>query len=270
MELRQSQRLSYFRLKMNLFLHGVEDFQIVNGDTLLAPAFTDKGKLRQFDIVLANPPYSISQWNRSAFESDQYGRNFLGVPNQNRADFAFIQHILASLRPGNGRCAILLPHGVLNRKEEQTMREGLIRKDLLECVIGVGKNLFYNSPMEACIMICRTEKPYKRKGRVLFIDGRKYVTREGTESFLTRQQIHNLAKMYIDFKNISNVAYVANAFEIAENDYSLAISRYVVHEYNVIETISYGELISNWTKCLQPMHESIDRIVDALGDEKNE
>ena len=144
--------------RMNLFLHGVEDFRIVNGDTLVSPAFIEKGKLQQFDIAVANPPYSISQWDRTAFENDKYGRNFLGVPNQNRADFAFIQHILSSLKPVSGRCAILLPHGVLNRQEEQTMREGLIKRDMLECVIGVGKNLFYNSPMEACIMICRTQK----------------------------------------------------------------------------------------------------------------
>ena len=150
--------------RMNLFLHGVEDFRIVNGDTLVSPAFIEKGKLQQFDIAVANPPYSISQWDRTAFENDKYGRNFLGVPNQNRADFAFIQHILSSLKPVSGRCAILLPHGVLNRQEEQTMREGLIKRDMLECVIGVGKNLFYNSPMEACIMIETIPNPQQSWG----------------------------------------------------------------------------------------------------------
>lgn len=108
--------------RMNLFLHGVEDFRIVNGDTLVSPAFIEKGKLQQFDIAVANPPYSINQWDRTAFENDKYGRNFLGVPNQNRADFAFIQHILSSLKLVSGRCAILLPHGVLNRQEEQIGR----------------------------------------------------------------------------------------------------------------------------------------------------
>lgn len=121
--------------KMNLFLHGVKDFSIVNGDTLASPAFIENGKLQQFDLCLANPPYSISQWDRAAFESDKYGRNFLGVPPQGRADYAFLQHIIASLKEDTGRCAILFPHGVLFRNEESTMREKLVRSDRVECVI---------------------------------------------------------------------------------------------------------------------------------------
>lgn len=256
--------------RMNLFLHGVEDFQIVNGDTLVAPAFIEKGKLQQFDIVVANPPYSISQWDRTAFESDKYGRNFLGVPNQNRADFAFIQHILASLKPVSGRCAILLPHGVLNRQEEQIMREGLIKRDLLECVIGVGKNLFYNSPMEACIMICRTQKAHSRKGRVLFIDGRKYVTREGTESFLTLDQIRSLARMYFDFENVPDVGYVANASEIEGNDYSLAINRYVTHDQVDQELVPSEDLLSEWLGGLGAVRMAVQDVIDALGGVQNE
>lgn len=256
--------------RMNLFLHGIKDFQIVNGDTLMAPAFTERGKLQQFDVAVANPPYSISQWNRTAFENDKYGRNFLGVPNQNRADFAFIQHILASLKPIVGRCAILLPHGVLNRKEEQTMREGLIKKDLLDCVIGVGKNLFYNSPMEACIMICCTEKSHARKGRVLFIDGRKFVTREGTDSFLTMDQIHTLAKMYFDFVAVPDVTYVANASEIAGNDYSLSINRYVNHSQGEQEMPPCEDLLSSWIEGLKPMHVAIREVINAIGGVQDE
>ena len=103
---------------MNLFLHGVEDFNIVNADTLKNPAFIKGDKLQQFDLILANPPYSINQWDRDAFETDKYGRNFLGVPPQGRADYAFLQHIIKSLDPETGRCAILFPHGVLFRNEE--------------------------------------------------------------------------------------------------------------------------------------------------------
>ena len=101
--------------RMNLFLHGIEDFHIVNDDTLASPAFIERGRLQQFDVCVANPPYSINQWNRKAFEADKYGRNFLGVPPQGRADYAFLQHILKSLKPETGRCAILFPHGVLFR-----------------------------------------------------------------------------------------------------------------------------------------------------------
>lgn len=107
--------------RMNLFLHGIEDFQIVNGDTLAAPAFIERGKLKTFDLVLANPPYSIKEWSRDAFSADKYGRNFLGVPPQGRADYAFLQHIIKSLDEKTGRCAILFPHGVLFRNEESVL-----------------------------------------------------------------------------------------------------------------------------------------------------
>ncbi len=163
---------------MNLVLHGVEDFEIVAGSTLSNPAFIERDRLRTFDVVLANPPYSIKKWNREAWRSDPWGRNFLGTPPQGRADYAFFQHILKSLDPKTGRCAILFPHGVLFRNEEADMRRKLIEMDLLECVLGLGPNLFYNSPMEACVVICRTRKLTDRKGKVLFIDAVHEVARE--------------------------------------------------------------------------------------------
>ncbi|MFN7840797.1 MAG: N-6 DNA methylase, partial [Pirellula sp.] len=135
--------------RMNCFLHGVEDFQIIRGDTLAEPKFVAGDRLQQFDVCLANPPYSIKQWDRDAFGSDPWGRNIYGTPPQGIADFAFFQHIVCSLKPKSGRCAILFPHGVLFRDAEQEMRRKLIETDLIECVIGLGPNLFYNSPMEA-------------------------------------------------------------------------------------------------------------------------
>ena len=144
---------------MNLVLHGVEDFEIVAGNTLSNPAFIERDRLRTFDVVLANPPYSIKKWNREAWQNDPWGRNFLGTPPQGRADYAFFQHILKSLDPKTGRCAILFPHGVLFRNEEAEMRRKLVESDLVECVLGLGPNLFYNSPMEACVVVCRTRKP---------------------------------------------------------------------------------------------------------------
>ena len=135
--------------RMNLVLHGVEDFQIVTGNTLSNPAFVERDRLRTFDVVLANPPYSIKNWNREAWQSDPWGRNFLGTPPQGRADYAFFQHILKSLDPASGRCAILFPHGVLFRNEEAEMRRRLVESDLLECVLGLGPT-------------CSTTHPWKR------------------------------------------------------------------------------------------------------------
>ncbi|MCC7566181.1 MAG: SAM-dependent methyltransferase [Methanomicrobiaceae archaeon] len=136
--------------RMNCLLHGIEDFQIVRGDTRSAPKFVEGDRLQRFDVVLANPPYSIKQWDRAAFAADPWGRHVFGTPPQGRADYAFWQHILASMDPETGRCAILFPHGVLFRQEEAEMRRKLIEADLIECVLGLGPNLFYNSPMEAC------------------------------------------------------------------------------------------------------------------------
>ncbi len=213
--------------RMNLFLHGIEDFKITNGDTLAAPAFIERGKLQQFDVVVANPPYSINQWNRDAFTADRYGRNFLGVPPQGRADYAFFQHILISMKQNTGRCAILFPHGVLFRNEERDMREKLVRSDLLECVIGLGPNLFYNSPMEACIVICRSKKPEKHKGQILFINAVNEVTRKNAQSYLDPQHIDKIAKAYEKFESDNDIAKKVSIRDIEKNDFSLSIPLYV-------------------------------------------
>lgn len=213
--------------RMNLFLHGIEDFQIVNGDTLSAPAFIERGKLKQFDLILANPPYSIKEWNRTKFSKDKYGRNFLGVPPQGRADYAFLQHIIKSLDEKTGRCAILFPHGVLFRNEESEMREKLIKGDYVECVIGLAANLFYNSPMEACIVICRMNKAADRRGKVLLVNAVSEVERKNAQSYLTDEHIKKIAEAYLDYKHVDGFAEVATIKNIEDNNFSLSIPLYV-------------------------------------------
>lgn len=213
--------------RMNLVLHGVEDSEIVRGDTLAAPAFADNDRLRTFDVVLANPPYSIKQWNREAWLKDPWGRNFLGTPPQGRADYAFFQHILKSLDPKTGRCAILFPHGVLFRKEEADMRRKLIEADLVECVLGLGPNLFYNSPMEACVVICCTRKRPARRGKVLFIDAVDEVTRERAMSALKPEHQKRIEAAYAKFEDEKGFAKVATPAEIAAQGWSLSIPLYV-------------------------------------------
>ena len=213
--------------RMNLFLHGVEDFEIANDDTLRHPAFLEAGRLRTFDMVLANPPYSIKQWDRESFASDPYGRNFLGTPPQGRADYAFIQHILKSMDPKSGRCAILLPHGVLFRNEESEMRERLVKSDLVEAVIGLGANLFFNSPMEACILICRSEKAPKRRKRILFINATAEVTRKNAQSYLEPHHIEKIVEAYRSDEDIECFSFHATIDEIERNAFSLSIPLYV-------------------------------------------
>ncbi|MDI7817366.1 class I SAM-dependent DNA methyltransferase [Clostridioides difficile] len=233
--------------KMNLFLHGVKDFEIVNDDTLKNPAFIEKGKLKKFDLVLANPPYSIKQWDRTAFETDKYGRNFLGTPPQGRADFAFFQHILKSMDEETGRCAILFPHGILFRDEEHSMRENLVKLDLIECVIGIGKNLFFNSPMEACIVICRNRKEHKKKGKILFINAKNEVKREGTQSYLEDVHIKKIENTYKEFIDEPGFSRVVTNQEIISNDAKLSIPLYVKNNDNsILNDDEFQEAIDTW------------------------
>ena len=182
--------------RMNLYLHGIHDFSIVNDDTLERPAFIKGGRVQQFNVVLANPPYSIKTWNREAFAHDRYGRNFLGVPPQARADYAFIQHILASMDENNGRCAVLLPHGVLNRNEEAEMRKRHIESDNIDAIIGLGRNLFFNSGLESFILICSNRKPKERKGKILFIEAENYTHKEGKQAYLWPEDISKIVHAY--------------------------------------------------------------------------
>ena len=191
--------------RMNLYLNGVEDFSIVREDTLAHPAFIDGSKLRKFDIVLANPPYSIKTWNREAFMNDKWGRNFLGTPPQGRADYAFMQHIIASMNSNTGRCAILFPHGVLFRDEEKEIRKNLILQDDIECVIGLGPNLFYNSPMEACIIICNKNKTSEMKNRILMINAVHEVIRKNGESLLLDEHIEKISSTYHEKREIEAI-----------------------------------------------------------------
>jgi type I restriction enzyme M protein len=232
--------------RMNLVLHGVEDFQIVAGNTLSNPGFIEGDRLRTFDVVVANPPYSIKKWNREAWQNDPWGRNFLGTPPQGRADYAFFQHILKSLDPKTGRCAILFPHGVLFRNEESEMRRKLVESDLLECVLGLGPNLFYNSPMEACVVICRTLKPAERRGKILFIDAVHEVSRERAQSFLKPEHQQRIVAAYRAFEEATAFAKVAEIEDVLAMNANLSIPRYVRPENGDIGTNACGELRQAW------------------------
>lgn len=242
--------------RMNLFLHGIHDFSIVNADTLEAPAFIRNGKVQQFDVVLANPPYSISTWNREKFEHDKYGRCFLGVPPQGRADYAFIQHILASMDEVNGRCAILLPHGVLNRLSEKDIRKNLLETDLVDAVISIGKNLFFNSPMEACILICRKQKPAERKNRIIYIRATDLVERKNTESYLTSEHIETIKKLYFDFKNVDGRSVIVANNEIPINKYSISPKLHVKNSDSKDGDYSFEDSVSDWNNSSSTLSDS--------------
>lgn len=214
--------------RMNLFLHGIADGHIAHGDVLANPHFKDRhGAIRTFDVVLANPPYSIKSWNRGAFTKDPYGRNVWGTPPQGRADYAFFQHIAKSLDALTGRAAILFPHGVLFRREEAALREALVKSDLIECVLGLGPGLFYNSPMEAVVITLRARKPAERRGKILFINAVTEYTRESAQSFLREGHQKKILDAYEAFTDVSGFAAVTSLGEIADKGYNLAIPQHV-------------------------------------------
>ncbi|WP_292392983.1 N-6 DNA methylase [Methanoculleus sp. UBA303] len=256
--------------RMNCFLHGIEDFHIVRGDTLSEPKFVEGDRLQRFDVVLANPPYSIKQWDRSAFAADPWGRNIFGTPPQGRADYAFWQHILASMDEETGRCAILFPHGVLFRQEEAEMRRKLIEADLIECVLGLGPNLFYNSAMEACVVICRTKKPKERQGKILFINAVNEVTRERTQSFLTDEHIERIFTTYKKFENIPGFSYVLTQEDAFKNGGNLNIPLYVKLETEINPTSGSGseddlaQVFRSWVDGAESLEKALSKVVPGL------
>ena len=250
--------------RMNLYLHGIHDFSIVNDDTLERPAFTNGGRVQQFDVVLANPPYSIKQWNREAFEHDKYGRNFLGTPPQDCADYAFIQHILASLDEKNGRCAILLPLGLLSKVAEYDMRTNLIKSDLLEAIIGLGPNLFYNSPMEAMIMVCNRNKPSELKGKVLFINAVKEVVRKNAESKLETHHIEKISSAYFGKKDVDNFCKVVDTKTIIDNGSNMTISLYVMPKIEREEVLPFDVAFSEWNSISDSMNDGVKTLMEML------
>ncbi|MGH8072365.1 MAG: N-6 DNA methylase, partial [Candidatus Entotheonellia bacterium] len=259
--------------RMNCFLHGIEDFRIERGDTLAEPRLVQGDRLMCFDVVLANPPYSIKQWDRDTFASDPWGRNRYGTPPQGRADYAFWQHILQSLASKTGRCAILFPHGILFRQEEADMRRKLIEADAIECVLGLGPNLFYNSPMEACVVICRTAKAKERRHKILFINAVNEVTRERAQSFLTDDHIERIVKAYEAFADTSGFTRVVGLEEIRARDGNLSIPLYIsaLDSNGQVQISAKGSLrdsVSAWLSSATDVRAALATILgtDALKD----
>ncbi len=231
--------------RMNMFLHDIEEFDIQRGDTLAEPKFLERDRLKQFDVIFANPPYSIKKWDRAKFSSDPFERNKYGVPPQGCADYAFFQHIVQSLNPKTGRAAMLWPHGVLFRDSEREIRKQIIEADLIEAVIGLGPNLFYNSPMESCVVVLRCNKPKERKNRILFINGVKEVTRERAFSFLNDANLETLVDAYFHPEQHEDIARLVDVSEVSDNLHNLSIPLYIRKEANGDEQ-SLESVIEAW------------------------
>lgn len=234
--------------RMNLYVHDVDDAEVKRGDTLRDPLFLDEHHcLRTFDIVIANPPFSLKNWGRDGWADDPHGRsNYGGMPPKNSGDFAWIQHMLASAKPNTGRVGVVMSHGVLFRSAaEKKIRRYIIENDLLDAVIGLAPNLFYGTSIPACLWILRRSKPADRAGAVHIIDASRCFQEESSQNYLSDEDVITIVKAYqcpssrdqklsppakselSDVHHRSIKQTVVDIAEIKANDWDLNIGRYI-------------------------------------------
>jgi type I restriction enzyme M protein len=221
--------------RMNLFLHDIEDFKIVRGDTLRSPGLRESdgsGAMARFDVVIANPPFSLKNWGAEVWKSDPWGRAVHGLPPAGNGDLAWVQHMVASMKRGTGRVGVVMPHGVLFRGgAEKAIRTGLLEADLLEAVVGLPGNLFYSTSIPACLLIFRGEKLDARRGHVLFVDGSKRFTKGRNQNQMAPEDVDAIVTAFRSGEDPEDVDGVAVRLvplaEIKENDNDLNLGRYL-------------------------------------------
>jgi type I restriction enzyme M protein len=218
--------------RINMFMHNVDEFLIVQGDTLDRPQILENDELKKFNVIMANPPYSVKKWNQQKWAADPFGRNIWGTPPQGCADYAFQQHIMKSLDPKDGRSVVLWPHGVLFRDSEADIRKRMIEEDCVDAIIGLGKNLFYNSTMESCLLVCRLKKPKERKGKILFIDAKDELRIERTLAWLEPKHVKKISDAYWNFKDEEGFSRVVDSAEVLKNNGNMSIQLYVKQAIN--------------------------------------
>ncbi len=215
--------------RMNLFLHGIEDFQIVRGDTLRNPAFFEVDSLAHFDCVIANPPFSLEKWGEEMWINDPFGRNFAGLPPSSSGDFAWVQHMVKSMAEVSGRMAVVLPQGALFRKgAEGAIRQKLLEMDLVEAVIGLAPNLFYGTGLAACILVVRKKKPAQRRKKIMIADASRLFRRGRAQNYLEPAHVLEIQGWFEKFEDVPDAARIVGLDDIKAEDWTLNISRYVL------------------------------------------
>ena len=213
--------------RMNMFLHGIEDFQIHRGDTLRNPAFFEADGLKTFDCVIANPPFSLKGWGAENWANDPYGRNIAGVPPKGNGDMAWVQHMIKSMN-STGRMTVVLPHGALFRKgAEGKIRKELLEQDMLEAVIGLGPNIFYGTQLAACVMVFKQNKDVDKKNKVLFIDASDQIRVGRAQNYLEPNNVNQIFDWFTAYQDVENYVKVASKADLEENDFNLNIPLYV-------------------------------------------
>lgn len=252
--------------RMNLFLHGMEDFDIRRGDTLRDPKFLNRDQLEQFDCVIANPPFSLKEWGYESWKSDPFNRHVFGLAPQTNADFAWVMHMYASMKLDAGRMAVVLPHGVLFRSgSEAKIRQKLLKEGAIEAVIGLAGNLFYSTGIPACILILK--KVTRKSAPVLFINAEEIYTKGRAQNTLSEKQADEIFTIYQnqhqdphDQEGVSRwVAYD----ELKENDFNLNIARYVQKPLEE-ETITVEEALRDFKQKLAELEQAEEELEKLL------
>ena len=245
--------------RMNLFLHGAREFQVIQGDTLRDPKFIHHGGLQRFDCVLANPPFGLSKWGAEAFEADQWGRNIWGCPSDSSADYAWLQHMVSSMRPGHGRCAVVMPQGVLfHGGKEGEMRKKLIESDMLECVIALVGNLFYGAGVSACILFINSNKPAARRGKVCLIDATSIYTAQRAKNIMTAEDTDAVYRRWADYQSVIDRCAIVPIETLRERDYTLSVNTYI--EKTPTEAMDPRQVRRSFMEALQNVREAEDHL----------
>jgi type I restriction enzyme M protein len=246
--------------RMNLLLHGRDDFEVKRGDTLRNPAFFDMGELSTFDCVIANPPFSLKNWGLEIWQNDPYGRNFAGLPPKGYGDYAWVQHMITSMAKPYGRLAVVLPHGALFRRgAEVRIRKIILEQDILDAVIGLGPNLFYGTSLSACIMVFRARKSDDHTKKVMFIDASEVYQKGRNQSFLLDEDVNQIFEWFRNYQDVDGRVKVVTLDEIKENNYNLNIPLYVELILEE-ETITIEEALIDFKKAIVECFEAKDNL----------
>ncbi|MGA2538903.1 MAG: class I SAM-dependent DNA methyltransferase [Terracidiphilus sp.] len=250
--------------RMNLFLHGASDFQVIRGDTLRQPAFFSGDNLATFDCVIANPPFSLEKWGEEVWASDPYGRKFAGMPPGKSGDYAWVQHMIKSMAPGRGRMAVVLPHGALFRMgKEGEIRQKILQMDLVEAVIGLAPNLFYGAGLAACILVVRQRKKKDGKNKVLILDASREFKTGRAQNELLPEHVDRIYGWYRDYQDVEGIARVVTLDEIGANDHNLNIPRYI-EPISAQEVLTVEESMKRLQESAKAAFAAEDRLVAVL------
>lgn len=220
---------TYALARMNMFLHGLDAARIEWCDSINSPKLVEDSRLMKFDIVVANPPFSLDKWGAEKAAADPYGRFHRGIPPKSRGDYAFITHMIEAAAAGSGRVGVIVPHGVLFRgAAEGKIRQTLIEENLLEAVIGLPVNLFYGTGIPAAILLFNKGKKEARHGTdILFIDASRDFAQDAKQNKLRPQDIEKIVETFRKFEDVPKYAKRVTFEEVKENDFNLNIPRYV-------------------------------------------